>query len=177
MLYSPTTGGFYTPEIHGDNIPVDAIKLTDPEYRALLDGQAQGKPIKANANGRPYNEEPPPRTLDQAKADKLAALAAKRFVVETGGVTVAGTVVKTDRESQATLTGAWVRAQRNPAVSIQWKGAAGWVTVGAAEIEAMADAVGDHVQACFDHEKALADEIAALTTISAVDSFDIESGW
>lgn len=37
--YSPTTKGFYTPEVHGENIPADAVEITDAEYSALLDGQ------------------------------------------------------------------------------------------------------------------------------------------
>ena len=43
MFYSPTTGGFYTREIHGDNIPVDAVEITEAEHAALIEGQSLGR--------------------------------------------------------------------------------------------------------------------------------------
>jgi hypothetical protein len=178
MLYfAKTTGGFYDSELHGENIPDGAVEITAEEHTALLSGQAQGKPIKADAHGRPFNEEPPPRTLPKAKADKLTALATKRYEVETGGVTVGGVTIMTDAVSQAKLTGAWLRVQRKPSASIRWKGRDGWVTVGKAEIEALVDAVSDHVQTCFDKEYAHSEVITALTTIASVDAYDIETGW
>jgi hypothetical protein len=178
MLYfAKTTGGFYNSELHDENIPVDAVEITAEEHTALLSGQAQGKPIKAGANGRPYNEEPAARTFSDAKTAKLTALAAKRYEVETGGVTVGGMTIMSDAVSQAKLTGAWLRVQRKPSASIRWKGRDGWVTVGKAEIEALVDAVSDHVQTCFDNEYAHSEAINALTTIAAVDAYDIETGW
>ena len=54
MFYSATTGGFYTREIHGDNIPADAVEITAEQRAALLEGQSQGKLIQADANGKPY---------------------------------------------------------------------------------------------------------------------------
>lgn len=53
MKYSKTTGGFYTPEIHGENIPVDAVDITDEQYKELFDGQSSGKEIVANEQGYP----------------------------------------------------------------------------------------------------------------------------
>jgi hypothetical protein len=117
------------------------------------------------------------RTLPQAKTAKLAALAAHRYAVETAGLTANGATIMTDAVSQAKLTGAWLRVQRKPTASIRWKGKDGWVTVGKAEIEALVDAVSDHVQTCFDNEYAHSEAINALTTITAVDAYDIETGW
>jgi len=177
MFYSKQTGGFYKSEIHGDNIPADAVEITDAEHASLLDGQSKGRPIKSDGNGRPYSEEPPAHTLVGAKAEKLVALAAKRYEVETGGVTVNGMTVMTDSISQAKLTGAWLRVQRKPGTTIHWKGKNGWVTVNKAEIEALVDAVSDHAQTCFDVEFAHDAAISALMTIEAVDSYDITVGW
>lgn len=177
MFYSERTGGFYTQELHGSNIPDDAVEITSEEHSALLDGQSQGKSIRTDANGRPFNEEPPARTLAAAKAQKIAALAALRYEKETAGVTVGGTMIMTDAVSQAKLTGAWVRGQRKPTTTIRWKGQNGWSTVNKAQIEAIVDAVSDHVQTCFDTEYAHAEAIAALPTIEAVDNYNIEAGW
>lgn len=65
VLYSQTTGGFYTREIHGDNIPSDVVEITEAEHAALIEGQNQGKRIVADANGRPTLQDPPPPTPEQ----------------------------------------------------------------------------------------------------------------
>ena len=65
MFYSASTNGFYTTEIHGDNIPGDAVEITETEHAALLEGQSQGKVIVADENGRPILQDPPPPTLEQ----------------------------------------------------------------------------------------------------------------
>lgn len=65
MFYSKSTGGFYTREIHGDNIPADAVKITEAEHAALMEGQSQGKRIVADESGRPILQDPPPPTAEQ----------------------------------------------------------------------------------------------------------------
>jgi hypothetical protein len=81
MLYSAKTGGFYDREIHGNNIPADAVEITREEWNALLDGQSQGKQIVAGAGGKPElrDPEPPapvvPRSVTPRQA-RLALLAA-----------------------------------------------------------------------------------------------------
>ena len=74
MFYSAKTGGFYDAAIHGDNIPVDAVEITADEHSALLEGQSQGKRIVADENGYPVLQDPPPLTLDEAKAAKLTEI-------------------------------------------------------------------------------------------------------
>lgn len=53
MLYSRSTNGFYTPEIHGDSIPSDVVEITDEKYAELLAGNASGKNISADSDGNP----------------------------------------------------------------------------------------------------------------------------
>jgi hypothetical protein len=60
MFYSKSTGGFYSREIHGDNIPADAVEITKAEHTALLAGQAEGKRIVPDADGVPVLQEQPP---------------------------------------------------------------------------------------------------------------------
>ena len=74
MFYSKTTGGFYDPAIHGDNIPADAIEITKEEHAALMEGQSQGKLIQADANGRPVLVNPPPPTPEQIIAQYTAGV-------------------------------------------------------------------------------------------------------
>ena len=76
MLYSNSTGGFYHPAIHGDNIPVDAVEITDERHAELLQGQSQGRRIVADAAGRPVLQDPPPPTAEEIAASVTAARAA-----------------------------------------------------------------------------------------------------
>ena len=72
--FSATTGGFYDPAIHGDNIPSDAVAISDEEHAALLSGQSSGKIISADKNGKPVLVDPPlpdpvpPTILEQITA-------------------------------------------------------------------------------------------------------------
>lgn len=68
MFYSPSTGGFYDAAIHGDNIPADAVSITAEEHAALLEGQANGKRITADADGRPVLTDPPAPTAEETQA-------------------------------------------------------------------------------------------------------------
>lgn len=53
MFYSKSTGGFYDSDVHGGNIPQDAVEISVSEWRSLLDGQTQGKQIVGDQTGRP----------------------------------------------------------------------------------------------------------------------------
>lgn len=53
MFYSKSTGGFYSAEVHGDNIPSDAVEITEDHYIALFEGQSLGKKIVGDGNGYP----------------------------------------------------------------------------------------------------------------------------
>lgn len=78
MFYSAQTGGFYSVEIHGENIPDDAVEISDTEHAALIEGQSQGKCIVADANGRPTLQDqapPEPPTREQIEAQRLRAYA------------------------------------------------------------------------------------------------------
>lgn len=106
-------------------------------------------------------------------AEQLAAIAAKRFTVETGGITVQGLAIDTSRDSQNLITGAALAADRDPAYSVKWKTAAGFVELSATQLLALADAVRKHVQACFNREADLAKAVGDGTYQAAM----LEQGW
>ena len=111
-------------------------------------------------------EEP---TLEEVKAAKLAELAEARWREETGGLTLPdGTIIKTDRESQALLTGAALSATLDPGKDIEWKGVNGWVTLTSAQVLQIAAAVRAHVQSAFSREKVLSEQVEACNEIAAV---------
>jgi len=116
--------------------------------------------------------------LTAQKALKLAALADRRWRCETGGITFAQMPLKTDEDTQRKITGAYVQADKNPAFTARWKMGAGlFVTLDAATIIAIGDAVTTHIQACFDNEGSLSDQIMAAEDYAALAAIDIEAGW
>lgn len=113
--------------------------------------------------------EPAEPTLEEVKAEKLAELAEARWREETGGLTLPdGTIIKTDRESQALLTGAALSATLDPGKDIEWKGVNGWVTLTPTQVLQIAAAVRAHVQSAFSREKVLAEQVEACEEIEAV---------
>jgi hypothetical protein len=112
-----------------------------------------------------------------AKAEKLTGLADLRWRKETGGVSLFGAAISTDRESQAMISGALGLVGANPAAVIDWKTASGWVQLDEPTVRAIALAVGSHVQACFSHERQLSEAIAAAADFDALDLVDIAAGW
>lgn len=109
---------------------------------------------------------------DGMSASLEAYAAARRYAVETAGITVAGMAIRTDRDSQAMISGAFNLAQAKPEAKVLFKGANGFVPLDAAAIQIVATAVGEHVQACFAKEAEVAAAIGAGTVASkaAVDA-------
>lgn len=64
-FYSKSTGGFYTREKHGDEMPEDVVEITTEEHIKLLDAQSSGKIIKADADGKPIAVDRDPPTTDE----------------------------------------------------------------------------------------------------------------
>jgi hypothetical protein len=67
-FYSASTGGFYTPEIHGENIPADKVEITEQQWQDLLEGQSTGKVIAADATGAPVLQAPPEPSAEERSA-------------------------------------------------------------------------------------------------------------
>lgn len=106
------------------------------------------------------------------KAALAAYAAARRYAVETGGITVNGQPIKTDRESQALITGAYNLSLAVPDTTIQFKTETSFVALSADDVKAIAIAVGQHVQAAFAKEAEVAAAINAgtITDTAGVDA-------
>ncbi|MGH8329937.1 MAG: phage tail assembly chaperone [Pseudomonas fluorescens] len=65
MFYSASTGGFYSSEIHGDNMPADVVAITAKNHSDLLAGQSEGKVISWGDDGYPVLIDPPLPTPEQ----------------------------------------------------------------------------------------------------------------
>lgn len=95
-FYAKSSGGFYARDIHGENIPADAIEITDEQHAALLEGQSVGKIIAADENGVPYLADPPKTTAAQVRE----RIKAKRDAIKGGGMKVGTKWYHTDTESR-----------------------------------------------------------------------------
>ena len=96
MFYSKSTNGFYSREIHGENIPSDAVEITAEDHAALIEGQSQGKRIVADKNGFPILVDPPKPT----SAEIWERIKARRDAVKAGGVKVETKWFHTDEASR-----------------------------------------------------------------------------
>lgn len=74
ILYSASTGGFYTPAIHGADIPADAVALKrgEIEHGELLTGTTRGQVIVADERGYPMLQDRPPETDEALRLRALA---------------------------------------------------------------------------------------------------------
>lgn len=146
-------------------------EAVDLSYISDLKGaprQAERFSIRA-ALEHPVEPQPEPETLEEWKAVKLAEIANWRWVRETGGVTFNGLQIDTDRESQATITGALVSMQGGLLESIEWKTKTGaFVTLDLAAVQAVAQVVAAHVQLSFSLEKQLVALVDVAQTIEDV---------
>ncbi|WP_162150819.1 DUF4376 domain-containing protein [Methylosinus sp. 3S-1] len=116
--------------------------------------------------------------LADRKARSLAALAERRRRAETSGVVIGGMGFSTDVESQAKLTAVVVASVLDNEYAVRWKLSDGsFASLDHAALIAAAQGVRAHVQACFDREAALVQDIAAAADLDALAAIDIASGW
>lgn len=117
---------------------------------------------------RTWNDPPAPTT-----AQLYDHLRDKRKAVEEGGCPFSTVVLTTDPQSQAKITAAYFRAMNDAGYSVPaWKIAPGtFVSLDNTTLRAIGVAVGNHIQACFDKEAELSEQIAAgtLTTYAQID--------
>lgn len=128
------------------------LMTDDGKYRWRLDGSGQ------------IVENDLTPTLDELKAAKRAEIAAARYAAEISGITLDGVEIRTDRESQALITGAALAAMQDENYILKWKAVSGFVELGAEQVMSVAQAVRQHVQSCFDREAELQTAIEAAET-------------
>lgn len=106
----------------------------------------------------------------------IAHAAARRWQVETAGITAGGVMVATDDRSKSLIMGARMAADKDPGFTTRFKPVGGgFVTVDAPAIIAISDALLAHVAACFAIEAQVVADIDAgiITTTAEIDA----AGW
>jgi hypothetical protein len=97
----------------------------------------------------------------QPSIDLSAYAAQKRWEREVGGIEFAGLTVATDDRSKIMISGARIKADKDPAFVTSWKGPDGqFLTLDAETIISISDAVLDHVNDCFALEASVLVQIA-----------------
>jgi len=72
IFFSPSVHAFFTPALHGEAMPADAVAISGEEHRALIEGQSQGRAIACDDDGRPCLAPVPRVTLAQLRARAVA---------------------------------------------------------------------------------------------------------
>lgn len=112
-------------------------------------------------------------TTPQPATGLKAYAAQKRYAIETGGLTVNGVKMPTDRDTQSMLMGGFLLAQVDPATVFKWKLADGkFATLSAQQVQAIAAAIGKFVEEAFKHE---ADAIEAIDAGTATTPNDVDA--
>jgi hypothetical protein len=149
-----------------------ALKLAegaDPlEYAEVLKLRQSCRDKINEWNGEDFNVP----TFEDLRNRKYREIAQARYNAEIAGITINGVSIKTDRESQGLITGAALKAMQDPDYTCRWKGIDGFMTLNATQIIAIADAVRQHVQSCFDHEAELQPLIEAATTEAELEAIN-----
>lgn len=165
-------------DVEGLIILVESITPYSPSAPGKKRGTLGTAPtVNLEAGTATYSYGEADKPVAERKAEMKAAITARRWEVETGGIVVSGAAIATDALTQAKLSGALQLVQDDDQVVIDWKGADGtWVQLDAATVTAVARAVGLHVQACFSREKALHEAVDAAEDGADLDPIDVEAG-
>lgn len=119
-----------------------------------------------------------PRSITELKSDLLDRATARRWEVETGGITLPGGItVKTGKADQDRITSVIANAEMAGIDSVNFKAESGWVTLPIAAVKDIARTIALHVQACFTAERAHHEAIAALNSEAAVRAYDVSVNW
>ena len=170
MFYSKSTGGFYSREIHGDNVPADAVEITAEEHATLIEGQSNGKIIAADAEGFPELSEPPKATAAQV----WERIKAERDRRKAGGVKVGAKWFHSDDGSRIQQMALAMMGASIPA-NLQWKTMDGSFV---AMTQAVAGSVFATTAASDQAIFAVAEGHRVATEASADPaSYDYSTGW
>lgn len=119
----------------------------------------------------------PVKSVEEIRADLVAAATEQRWLHETGGIDIGGVRVGTGLDDQNRLSGVLSAIQLGGLESVDFKAQTGWVVLTAAELQGIALAISAHVQACFTAERAHHEAIEQLQTQADVDAYDVMAGW
>lgn len=72
--YSASTGGFYDTRMHGDDIPSDAVEISDALFAEVVSNKPPNKVVSADKDGFPVLADPPAPTAKELILAQIGAL-------------------------------------------------------------------------------------------------------
>ena len=118
-----------------------------------------------------------PPTLADAKAAKLAAIHAEKNRARDGGFVVGGVLYDSDLPARTSYAELAIAMQADPALTTRWKASDGvWVAMDLALFQQVYAAGRAHIEACFAWQEAREREVAAATTVAAVEAISATYG-
>lgn len=148
--------------------------------------KAEGK-ILVPVNGELTLGSMPTPSLDEAKKSAFETLRLRKWQAKNAGITVQGIAIDTDQTGQETISGAVLNTLLDPDFTARWKtaavnpdGSAVWITLDAATIRAIGQALTAHTEACFAVEAAKQAGLAALDSVEAIEAWletELDAGW
>jgi hypothetical protein len=121
------------------------------------------------------------RPAGEVRDERIAELADWRWKVETGGVMVGGSLIRTDDRTKTLLNGAKAKAdaEADDDATRLMKLSTGFVTLSNGQIKSIWSAVTDFVQDCFDREHAHREALELISSAEDIHGyrFDRASDW
>lgn len=143
------------------------VAITDPNYLKFAN-QASPTRIVSEEELLDVFAQQAPDLIVTTQKGLIAYTASVRYNKEAGGLLVSGMTVRTDRESQALINGAYAMALADSTFTTHWKvDSTTFVTLDANTMKAIGVAVGQHVSKCFTTEASTVAAILAGTITSA----------
>ncbi|SCX53058.1 MULTISPECIES: DUF4376 domain-containing protein [unclassified Variovorax] len=185
--YDPQTR-FYTGPVYLDDsdlsplepgvhlIPADCLEEAPPHIPEGFRASAEGTTWALVAI--PAVAPPAPPSLDELRVTLTQKATARRWAVETGGITLPnGVKVLTGIDDQTRITSAIAGMEAEGYPSVDFKAASGWVELTLDELRALRGFVAGHVRACYSAERAHHTAIGAIATVAAAQGYDLTTGW
>lgn len=157
-------------------IPGDCLEESPPPIPEGFHAVSQGNAWSLVAI--PVVAPPAPPSLHELRATLTQQATARRWAVETGGITLPnGVKVLTGIDDQTRITSAIAGMEAEGYPSVDFKAASGWVELSLDELRALRGFVAGHVRACYSAERSHHEAIASLATVAAAQTYDIAAGW
>lgn len=166
-----------------ESTDVDPAGRFSPSLVWVADGGSHAQQGWSYVDGVFY----PPSAISITAEQVKEAITAKRWQIETGGLTLhTGVHVATGIDDQNRITSVITNAELAGVEVVDFKAASGWVSVTVAELKAVAAAIALHVQQCFTAERMHHEAIDAIAAQYEADSaglqaalqaYDTTQGW
>jgi hypothetical protein len=168
---SPLERGVYL--IPGDCLEVQPPAPTPGKWPFAVAGAWVLEALPAD----PEPEPEPVLTEEERRARLKVAVTAHRWVIETGGIALAGGMkVKTGIDDQTRIAQAIRGMEANGHADVPFKAESGWLTLTLAQMATLQNAIASHVRACFEAERSHHEAIDALD-VSGIEQYNILANW